>query len=182
VDYFSRFPEVITLTETSSSKVISSLKSMFSRYGVPETLLSDNGPQFASHEFDEFANAYEFTHITSSPHYPQSNGLAEQTVKTVKKLLKCSEDPYMGLLNYWSTPLPWCGKSPGELLMGRSLCNNLPQTSENLIPKWKHLSDFQQCEKEFKKKQKRNYDTRHRVIPGIGLKHNLYFLEAPKFG
>jgi transposase InsO family protein len=92
VDYFSRFPEVITLTETSSSKVISSLKSMFSRYGVPETLLSDNGPQFASHEFDEFANAYEFTHITSSPHYPQSNGLAEQTVKTVKKLLKLAED------------------------------------------------------------------------------------------
>ena len=75
VDYFSRYPEVIKLNSTTSKAVISSLKSIFSRHGVPSVLLSDNGPQFDSSEMKQFANTYAFQHITSSPHYPQSNGL-----------------------------------------------------------------------------------------------------------
>ena len=119
VDYFSRYLEVVKLTATTSSKVIDSLKALFSRHGIPQVVVSDNGPQFSSQEFEEFSKSYGFTHVTSSPHYPQSNGLAERNVKTVKKLLKLSKDPYLALLNYRSTPLPWCGRSPGELLMGR---------------------------------------------------------------
>ena len=55
-------------------------------------VVSDNRPQYTSEEFQEFANRYGFAHITSSPHYPQSNGQAERTVRTVKKLLRLSED------------------------------------------------------------------------------------------
>ena len=77
VDYFSRFPEVIKLTSTTSRSIITALKSIFSRYGVPAILFSDNGPQFASAEMEEFSKLYSFDHITSSPHYPQSNGLVE---------------------------------------------------------------------------------------------------------
>lgn len=62
-------------------------ESHFSRHGIPSEFVSDNGPQFDSHEMKEFAESYRFTHITSSPHYPQSNGLAERTVKTVKQLI-----------------------------------------------------------------------------------------------
>ena len=60
----------------------------------------------------EFAVRYCFTHMTSSSHYPQSNGLAERTVKTVKKLISNTDDPYLALLSYRATPLPWCGLSP----------------------------------------------------------------------
>jgi len=69
---------------------------------------SDNGPQFASHEFREFARCYGFSLVTGSPLYPQSNGLAERTVQTAKRLLTESSDHYMALLTYHSTPLPWC--------------------------------------------------------------------------
>ena len=57
----------------------------FSRYGVPATLLSDNGPQFSSAEMKEFCKLCYFDHVTSSPYYPQSNGMVERTVRTVKK-------------------------------------------------------------------------------------------------
>ena len=49
VDYFSRFPEVVKLSSTTSSSVITALKAIFSRFSIPETLMSDNGPQYSSH-------------------------------------------------------------------------------------------------------------------------------------
>jgi len=118
VDYYSRFPEVVQLRSTTSQSVINALKAIFARYGIPEILLSDNGPQYSSTEFSEFAANYGFVHGTSSPHYPQSNGLAERAVKTVKKLLKESTDQCLALLSYRTTPLPWCGLSPAELSQG----------------------------------------------------------------
>ena len=130
VDYFSRYPEVLKLTSTTSQSDINALKSLFSRYGIPEEVVSDNGLQYDSHEFAAFAKSYSFCHTTSSPHYPQSNGHAERAVQTIKKLLKGAEDPYLALLTYRSTPLPWCGLSPAELLMGRQIRSNLPQLSE----------------------------------------------------
>ena len=57
--------------------------------------MSDNGPQFDSSEIKKkIANNYDFNHITSSLHYPQSNGLVERTVKTIKMMLKHTDDPY----------------------------------------------------------------------------------------
>ena len=84
VDYFSRFIEVIKLASTSANAVITATKSVFSRYGVPELLITDNGPQYMCATFRKFAEEYNFTHTTSSPHFPQSNGQAERTVQTVK--------------------------------------------------------------------------------------------------
>jgi transposase InsO family protein len=110
--------EVQMLTTTTSTAVISILKSLFARHGIPSILVSDNGPQYSSREMQEFAALYGFQHVTSSPHYPQSNGMAERAVKTAKNLLEKSADPHMALLSYRTTPLPWCGRSPAELLMG----------------------------------------------------------------
>jgi len=107
VDYFSRYPEVIQLRSTTSQSVVNALKSMFARHGIPETLRSDNGPQFTSREFADFAESYQFSITTSSPHYPASNGQAERAVQTVKQLLKRTDDPHIALLSYRATPLPW---------------------------------------------------------------------------
>ena len=74
---------------------------------------------YSSQTFSAFADAHGFTHRTSSPRYPQSNGVSERAVKTIKGLLKKSEDQYETLLEYWSTPLS-NGYSPAELLMGGS--------------------------------------------------------------
>ena len=141
-DYFSRFPEVIKFTTTTATSVISALKSIFARYGITEQVISDNGPQYASQEFSDFAKEYNFQHTTSSPHFLQSNEHAERAVQIPKKLLKGSKDPHMALLAYRSTPLPWCGVSPAELLMGRSIWSNILQPSKQLIPQWPHLEKF----------------------------------------
>ena len=85
VDYTSKYFEVCQLQNLTSEEVITKMKSSFSRFGIPEEIVSDNGSQYASREFREFAKIYNFRHTTSSPEYPQSNGLAERTIQTVKR-------------------------------------------------------------------------------------------------
>ena len=163
VDCFSRYPEIKKISSTTSLNIISALKPIFARFGIPETVVSDNGPQYASHEFQEFAKAYDFNPVTSSPLFPQSNGQAERTVQTVKKLLKESSDPDMALLTYRTTPFPWCGLSPAELLMGRRLRANLPLLKEQLVPEWSYRSSFIGNNHAFKNKQRHDYDRHHGV-------------------
>jgi len=137
---------------------------MFSRFGISEILITDNGPQFDSQEMKQFAESYEFKHTTTSPYYPQANGLAERMVKTAKKkLLEHSGDPHKALLNYRATPLPWCGPSPAELLMGRKIRTDIPQVKRHLIPKWEYAREFRTLDQNYKRAQKNNYDKRHRV-------------------
>lgn len=124
---------------------------------------------YTSQEFSEFAKTYGFKHTTSSPYFPQSNGHAERAVLTAKKLLKGSTDPYLSLLSYRTTPLPLCGLSPAELLMGRKLRSNLPQTTESFVPQWSYLNAFRAANSRMKHKQKIDYDARHgtRVLADI---------------
>ena len=164
VDYFSRYIEIQKLSSTNSKSVILALKAIYSRHRVPVTLASsDNSPQYASQEMQEFAESYGFKHTTSSPHFPQSNGMAERSVKTVKSQLDKASDPYMAVLSYRATPLPWCNLSPAELLMGRRLKTDIPQPKAAFIPEWTHLRGFREKDKEWKEKQKSAYDKQHRV-------------------
>lgn len=78
MDYYSNYPEFALLTDTSAKQVILHLKTIFARHGIPVTVVSDNGPQFSGLTFKEFARQYGFEHVTSSPYYPQSNGLARK--------------------------------------------------------------------------------------------------------
>ena len=164
VDYFSRYPEIVKMNSTTSACTIAALKNIFARYGIPEVVRSDNGPQYSSHEFAAFARSYQFHHATSSPLFPQSNGQVERMVQTLKTLLKKSEDIFQGLLNYRSTPFPWCNLSPAELLMGRKLRTLLPVTDKQLIPQWNYLREFKSANQKFKDKQKEDYDRRHRTM------------------
>ena len=89
VDYYSNFIEVASLKrDTTSRNVIKHLKENIARYGIMDTLMSDNGPQYTSAEFKSFFASYDIQHITSSPLYSQSNGLAEKAVQTVKNFFK----------------------------------------------------------------------------------------------
>ena len=71
-DYYSRYVEVVALPKsTSSSTVIQALKTIYARHGVPDEVRSDNGPQYHSEEFAQFAKEWGFKHTTSSPRYPK---------------------------------------------------------------------------------------------------------------
>ena len=108
VDYANSYVEIAKLAATTSPDVILHLRSIFARHGMPETVVSDNGPQYASYEFARFASEERFRHCTSSPRYPQSNGKPVLAVHTVKVILKKSVDPYGALLAYRTTSLE-CG-------------------------------------------------------------------------
>ena len=88
VDAHSKWPEVIPTKATTSTKTIHILRTIFARYGIPEQLVSDNGPQFKSDEFEVFMKQNGIRHITSAPYHPSTNGLAERFVQTVKNGLK----------------------------------------------------------------------------------------------
>ena len=86
VDCYSKWPSVVKLADTRSSTVIGNLE-MFCDFGIPQTLLSDNAAQYGSSEFRDFVKRIHMQHTTSSPRYPQSNGMAERMVQTIKKSL-----------------------------------------------------------------------------------------------
>jgi len=100
-DYFSRFIEVQKLKTMTSSNIVTQLKTIFARFGISATMVTDNGPQFDSHEVKEFAQAYEFQHTTTSPYFP---GFIERMLKTVKKLLEHSVNPFKSILSYRTRP------------------------------------------------------------------------------
>ncbi|XP_063592470.1 uncharacterized protein K02A2.6-like [Penaeus indicus] len=129
-DYYSKFPVIRKMPmHVTSTAVIKGLKNLFSEYGVPEKVYSDNGRQNSSEEFATFASNWEFEHITSSPHYPQSNGFIERIIQTVKntidKAKRNNKDPDMALLTLRTTPLDSKLPSPAELLNGRKMRSNL---------------------------------------------------------
>ncbi|UYV65139.1 K02A2.6-like [Cordylochernes scorpioides] len=160
IDYYSRFPEMIRLDRLTANVVVRSCKSIFARHGIPETVVSDNGTQFeTAREFSNFARQYGFTHVTSSPRFPQSNGMAEAGVKIAKLILKKNQDPSLGLLEYRSTPLE-NGYSTAELLMGRKLRTTLPIAPENLNPKLVDSQTLKRKEGRRRKDMKSRYDRR----------------------
>ncbi|XP_060079947.1 uncharacterized protein K02A2.6-like [Ylistrum balloti] len=91
-DYSSKYFEISNIPNVTSSTVIQHMKSHFARHGIPEVLRTDNSPEYASAEFQVFMNEYSIRHVTSSPKYPHSNGFAERTVQTAKKLLKKAKE------------------------------------------------------------------------------------------
>ena len=88
VDYYSNFIELERVKSIAAQPVIQALKATFGCHGMPDCVISNNGLAYASEQFKRFAEQWEFQHVTTSPHYPQSNGKAESAVKTCKTLMK----------------------------------------------------------------------------------------------
>ena len=170
IDYYSRWIEIAKLTGLTANSVINHTKSIFARYGIPETVVSDNGPQFSSDAYTQFAREYGFKHSTSSPNHPQGNGEAERGVQTIENLLKKGGDPYLALLAYRSTPLE-IGYSPSELLMSRRLSTTVPMTESQRKPKTPDFSKVAARDKQLKQRQMVNHDAHHgaRELPVLSV-------------
>ena len=138
VDYFSNYWEIDYLPDLKSETVIHKAKAHFARHGIPDCVVSDNGTQFSSEQFQKFSRKWGFEHITSSPGYAQSNGKAENAVKTAKRLLKKAKadnkDPYLAILDFRNSP-SHDGASPVQKLMSRRTKTRLPTTPKLLKPK-----------------------------------------------
>jgi transposase InsO family protein len=129
VDAFSNWPEVYKMSSTTSAKTIDRFEEAFSHQGLCDTIVSDNGPQLVSEEFESFCKANGIEHITTAPYHPQSNGQAERFVDTLKRGLKKLEgegnvDQVLRkfLLCYRYTPsYALGGKSPFQIMTGREM-------------------------------------------------------------
>lgn len=137
VDYYSKWVEIKKLKRQTSAYVVKQLKDIFTRLGVPVVVMSDGGSNFTSKEFSDFARDWNFVHKTSSPHYPQSNGMSERHIQTTKKILKKAaadrKDIQVVLLEVHNTPVV-NGFSPAQLLMGRRLRSLIPVVPSLLDP------------------------------------------------
>ena len=125
IDTNSKWIEAVCTPSATSSAVIEELRTLFAQFGIPETIVSDNGSCFVSAEFEAFLENNGIKHITSAPYHPVSNGLAERAVQIVKRgLKKITQGSIRSrlaktLFSYRLTPQTTTGISPGELLLGR---------------------------------------------------------------
>ena len=124
VDYTSRFPIVREIRSMSAKHIAEHFRLIFSEYGWPDTLVSDNGLCYVAKTFTSLMKEYTVNHIISSPHYPQSNGLAETFVQIVKNLFYKVKDEgtdiHKCLMIYHNTPLASTSKLPMQMLQQRS--------------------------------------------------------------
>ena len=131
----SKWAEVMIMPQTTAVRTIAALRYLFSVHGLPEEIVSDNGPQFVSSEFEEFTKKNGIRHTLSSPYHPASNGEAERFVRTFKEAMKAGKNDGLTLqhrlasflLTYRTTPhsTTTTGTPPCELLMGRSFENQV---------------------------------------------------------
>ena len=133
VDSHSKWPEVIEMKSTTATATIKELRRLFAMYGLPEQLVSDNGPQFTSADFAGFMKANGIKHIRCAPYHPSSNGCAERFVQTFKKGISSGghrnlskEQQLMSfLLTYRTSPHSTTGVSPCKLFLNRELRTRL---------------------------------------------------------
>lgn len=147
IDSFSKFVEVFKTKEITTAFTISKIRELFSRYGLVDILVSDNGRQFTSDDFRKFLKMNNVQHVLTAPGHPATNGQAENIVKTLKKSIisnlksneNCSIDTALNrfLADYRNTKHCTTGESPSKLFFGRSLktrfSNLKPPLTKNKI-------------------------------------------------
>lgn len=176
VDAHSKWIEAIHTSTATSGAVIEACRERFAQFGLPETIVTDNGTCFVSSEFEMFLTKNGIKHITTAPYHPASNGLAERSVQIVKTGLKREQHGTFRsrlshvLASYRLTPQTTTGKSPCELLLGRRTRSRLDFLRPNTADK---------VEQQLAR-QKQNHDTRKEVREFS--KGSLVFVRNPHAG
>lgn len=145
IDHYSRYLEAIPVHNTASSTIIKCLNEYFSRFGIPKILLSDNGTNFCSNEFETFLKNLKIEHRKSSIYHPRSNGLVERVHKTMKESIASLSDKVISWpdrllffkLHYNSSKHVVTQFTPAEIFFGRSI--NIPLDYHD---KPKHVEDL----------------------------------------
>ena len=184
------------MSSTTTGATIDKLRYMFASYGLPEELVSDDGPQFVSEEFDMFLKKNGIKHTPIPPYHPASNGSAERAVQTVKQALNkmwldhkrndtsitWSRRLADFLLTYRSTPNSVTKQAPSELFMKRILRTRLSLVKPNLASaveekqhqqiKYHDKKGVKSCELRVNQPVlvRNHRDSKERWIPGVIVK------------
>lgn len=141
---------------------------VFSEFGIPHTLKTDNGPPFNSKEFSDFAKSLGFVHRKITPYWPRANAETERFMRTVKKVAKTAlverkswkQEIFKFLRNYRASPHCTTGSAPATVLFGRPLRTKLPELS---VPE--EATDMRQRDCLMKEKMKDYADNKSYVKP-----------------
>ena len=183
VDAHSKWPEVEVMSSTTSTQTIDRLRTIFGRYGVPAQVVTDNGPQFTSTEFQLFLKTNGIKHITTAPFHPATNGQAERFVQSFKRAMKCEKQSTSQLntnmakflLAYRNTAHSTTGEAPSVLFLGRPLRTRLDLVKPDLLMKVKNRQLDQVRAKEHASTRQlsvgqtvmaRNYTGKDKWLPG----------------
>ena len=180
-DYYSKYPIVKELqAPVTSAAVADVIEDACAMFGRPDQIRSDNGPQYAGQHFLNFRRRWGIQHVTSSPHYAQSNGFSERQVRwiksIIKKCIKTSESIPQALLHVRATPIDAKLPSPAQILMRRQITTCLPS----------HLYDLPEESikarlEERSEAMKRHYDRNAMEddLPPLYPGHNVRVLDKP---
>ncbi|CAB4022735.1 PREDICTED: uncharacterized protein K02A2.6-like [Paramuricea clavata] len=157
VDRYSRFPEVEIVHSTRASTVIPKLDKMFSVHGIPDTLISDNGPPFNGDDYARYLKALGIQAKFSTPYWPQGNATVERFMRPLGKALKTAtlegrpwkQELNRFLLQYRATPHCTTGVPPSELLFNRVIKGKLPViNSKKIVNRHKEARDNEKTRQE----------------------------------
>ena len=137
--HYSDWVEIDILPNTLTATVVEFTKPHFARFGIPDRLVTDNGPQFISNEYKQFVDEYGFEHVISSPYWSRGNGKAEAAVQIVKRVYQKNKDIHLALLDNRNTPQQGQEHSPAQRLISRPTKGILPMAPALLQPEVAYL-------------------------------------------
>lgn len=147
-DSYSKWPDVYQMASMEAGATVNKFRNYFARFGLPELIVTDNGKQFVAKEFKDFCTRNGIRCMTTAVYKPQSNGAAENAVKSFKTgITKACDDPANSntpldtvieryLFFYRSSTHSTTGETPHKLLFGREMSTHFdrlkPAFMENL--------------------------------------------------
>ena len=176
IDYYSKWVELAFVAEVTTKSVITFLTQIFAREGLPDEIVSDNGVQFVSTEFEAFLAKLKIRHLKSSLYYPRANGEVERWNRVLKQTLQIAKNqqkPWKEatvelLMAYRATPHSTTGKSPAELLHGRKMVTpvnirDIPASAPNDADIREHVSQQQEKSRKYTDKKRSAKEPTFRV-------------------
>ena len=175
VDYYSRYPEVEIIYKTDAANITRKLRKLFCRYGAPEAIVTDNGPQFRKNPvFKALMKEFGVHHRKVTPYHPEANGEVERFNRTLKKTIQAAIADHQNwrtvlenfLLAYRTTPHATTGVAPAELMFGRVIKDKLPNYSLDTRKNPVKVRDHQRKQKIAAYANQHNHAKKHKIKPG----------------